>query len=101
MVDRLASTQHGKTGRWASRQVGQCLLNTRARLSLGGAPYTGKIDRSIQAEIYSSQMKEYIVQKINLLQTQHLVDWNSLSWHHVRLSLQRRATRLKFVFQWA
>ena len=40
MVDQLASSQHEKTGCWASRKAGQCLLNTRARLSLGGTPYT-------------------------------------------------------------
>ena len=101
VADRLAATQHSKTGHLASTHKAHRLPHTYALLRMGDSSFTGKIDRGIQSEIYRPKMRDYIVQKLNLAATQHLVDWESVGWLHCHFSLQRRTTRLKFIFHWA
>ena len=100
VVDKSASAQHNTTGKWASKRQGWMLPSTRAQLLINNTRLTKKIDRGVQLEIYRESINQYIVQKLGIQECTHLVDWAPIKWHHRQLSLQQRATRLKFIFHW-
>ena len=73
-VDRLTASQHNKNGSWASKNSARILLHTQAQLLIQGVDYTSKNDQKIQGEIYRSKLRGYLVEKINLSNSQHLID---------------------------
>ena len=95
MVDRLAAMQHEATGAWATTANSSMLPQTNAQLHLPQGRYTGHMNERIKYKLWQERAENYINSKLNLQETYGVVDWNSLGRHHLFLSWQRRATRLK------
>ena len=98
IVDRLAGQQHNKGGKWATSKKSKMLPHTQAQLLINGERYTGPINVRIQHQMYQAKARKYVIDKMNLQRSSHLVDWEALGALHRRLSWTRKATRIKFLF---
>ena len=101
VVDRLAATQHDKTGNWALRASSVMLPQTAVQLHLPKGRYTSQINGRIQYDLWKDSAEDYIDGKLKLYESNRLVDWEALGCHHQSLPWQQRATRLKMIFRWA
>ena len=66
VVDRLAATQHDKTGKWASRTSSVMLPRTIAQLHLPKGRYTDRVNGRIEYELWKDNAEDYINGKLQL-----------------------------------